>query len=107
MLIGLIPYAAAAFAHRFTGLISDETYHLYLGPIAFLPMICIPASLATAVWKEQLFDIRVIVRRGLQYLFARAALRVLLVLPVALLLFSIFKTPTARSCRSSPRVRAG
>ena len=48
-------------------------------------MLAIPASVAAAVWKEQLFDIRVLVRRGLQYLFARAALRTLLVLPIALL----------------------
>ena len=94
MLIALIPFAVASSVYRFTRLTSDEAYHLYVGPIAFLPMIAIPASLAAAVWKEQLFDIRVIVRRGLQYLFARAALRVLLVLPVALLLFSIFRNPS-------------
>ena len=44
-------------------------------PIGFLAMICIPASIAMVVWQEQLFDIRVLVRRGLQYLFARTALR--------------------------------
>ncbi len=93
MLSALIPFAVASSVYRFTSMISDEAYHLYVGPIAYLPMICIPASLAAAVWKEQLFDIRVIVRRGLQYLFARAALRVLLVLPVGLLLFSIFRNP--------------
>ena len=76
-------------------------------PLTFLAMLAIPASIATAVWKEQLFDVRVIVRRGLQYLFARAALRTLLVLPVALLLFSIFGIPIARSGRSSPRAPAG
>jgi len=46
-----------------------------------------------AVWKEQLFDVRVLVRRGLQYLFARAALRALLALPIALLAFSIVSHP--------------
>ena len=46
-----------------------------------------------AVWKEQLFDIRVLVRRGLQYLFARAALRTLFALPIVLLAFSIFSNP--------------
>ena len=62
-------------------------------PPTFLAMVAIPASIATAVWREQLFDVRVIVRLGLQYLFARAALRALLVLPVALLAFSIFRNP--------------
>ena len=62
-------------------------------PLTFLAMLCIPASIAAAVWKEQLFDVRVLVRRGLQYLFARAALRTLLALPIALLVFSIFSNP--------------
>jgi GAF domain-containing protein len=92
LMIALIPFALVTFAYRF-GAIDDEIYRRYFGPIAFLPMICIPLSLAAAVWKQQLFDIKVLVRRGLQYLFARAALRTLLVLPVALLLFSIFRNP--------------
>jgi tRNA A-37 threonylcarbamoyl transferase component Bud32/GAF domain-containing protein len=93
LLIALIPFAAATFTYRFAGVMSEDTYRTYVGPIAFLPMICIPISLAAAVWKEQLFDIRVIVRRGLQYLFARAALRAMLALPIALLVFSIASHP--------------
>lgn len=75
-----------------TGWISQAT-HSFWYPMTFLPALAIPAAVATAVWKEQLFDVRVIVRRGLQYLFARAALRALLVLPIALLAFSIFRNP--------------
>ena len=74
---------------RATGWLSDAGYHTY-SPITFLGMLFIPASIAMAVWKEQLFDIRVLVRRGLQYLFARAALRTLFALPIVLLAFSIF-----------------
>src|SRR5262245_34706962 len=62
-------------------------------PLTFLAMLAIPATITTAVWKEQLFDVRVMVRRGLQYLFARAALRALLVLPIALLVLSIGRNP--------------
>jgi sigma-B regulation protein RsbU (phosphoserine phosphatase) len=40
-----------------------------------------------------LFDIRVLVRRGLQYLFARTALQALLALPIALLAISILSNP--------------
>ena len=81
------------FAFRHHGWISrgDVGYLVY--PPTFLAMLAIPASIATAVWKEQLFDIRVLVRRGLQYLFARTALRALLALPIALLVFSIFSNP--------------
>jgi hypothetical protein len=78
--------------YRVANAISDPTYRFYY-PATFVTMLAIPAALAMAVWKEQLFDVRVLVRRGLQYLFARAALRVLLVLPIALLAFSIFSNP--------------
>jgi GAF domain-containing protein len=93
LLTALIPFATVTFAYRIAGVISDAAYHSYAGQIAWLPMICIPISLAAAVWKEQLFDIRVIVRRGLQYLLARTALRALLALPIALLVFSMILHP--------------
>lgn len=80
------------FATEKMGWVSRETWE-WVFPSTFLTMLAIPASIAAAVWKEQLFDVRVIVRRGLQYLFARAALRALLVLPIALLAFSIFRNP--------------
>jgi len=56
-------------------------------------VLCIPASIVVAVWKEQLFDIKVLVRRGLQYLLARTALRILLVLPFAVLTLSVLSNP--------------
>ena len=74
------------------GLISEAT-HNFWAPTTYLVALAIPASVATAVWKEQLFDVRVIVRRGLQYLLARAALRTLLALPIALLVVSIVSNP--------------
>src|SRR5262249_25374981 len=80
------------FAFRIADWINGATYQFYL-PISFLAMLGIPASIAMAVWKEQLFDIRVLVRLGLQYLLARAALRTLLALPILLLAFSIFSNP--------------
>jgi hypothetical protein len=79
-------------AYRVFALIDEMTYRFWY-PVTFVSMLCIPASIATAVWNEQLFDIRVFVRRGLQYLLARTALRTLLALPIALLLFSIFRNP--------------
>ena len=93
LMTGLIPFSAVTFAYRFTGILSDAAFHNYAASIGWFPMIAIPASLVTAVWREQLFDIRVIVRRGLQYLFARTALRVLLAVPFALLALSIVLHP--------------
>ena len=80
------------FASETTVWVSRATWELVY-PLTFLAMLAIPASIATAVWKEQLFDVRVVVRRGLQYLLARAALRTLLALPIALLVFSIVSNP--------------
>jgi serine/threonine protein kinase len=92
-MIAVIPFLAVQFAVNVAewGYYS-RTYYVY-APLSFLTMLCIPVSIGAAVWKEQLFDIRVLVRRGLQYLFARVALRTLLALPIALLVFSIFSNP--------------
>ena len=91
-MIAVIPFVVLHLAFNVAGWGSVRTYFLY-APLSFLAMACIPVSIGAAVWKEQLFDIRVLVRRGLQYLFARTALRALLALPVALLVFSIFSNP--------------
>ena len=80
------------FAFETTAWVSRATWELVY-PLTFIAMLTIPASIATAVWQEQLFDVRVVVRRGLQYLLARAALRTLLALPVALLVASIVSNP--------------
>jgi len=92
LITACVPYVGIIFAFRVADWISEPTYRL-LYPIAFLAMPAIPASIATAVWKEQLFDIRVLVRRGLQYLLARTALRTLIALPIALLPLSIVSHP--------------
>jgi hypothetical protein len=57
-------------------------------PFVSLGLIAIAACTALAVWKEQLFDVQVVVRRGLQYLLATNALRALLALPVMALAIS-------------------
>jgi len=91
LITGLGP-VAITFANRPATWISDATYQIVY-PVSFLAMLAIPASIVATVWKEQLFDIRVLVRRGLQYLFAKVALRTLLALPIALLVFSILLNP--------------
>jgi hypothetical protein len=91
-MIAVIPFVALTFVFNVAEWGSQQTYNTY-SPLSFLAMLCIPASIGAAVWKEQLFDIRVLVRRGLQYLFAKVALRALLALPIALLVFSILLNP--------------
>ena len=92
LMIAVIPFVGLTFAFSVAGWGSERTYNTY-SPLSFLAMLCIPVSIGAAVWKDQLFDIRVLVRRGLQYLFARTALRILLALPIALLLLSIVSNP--------------
>ena len=47
--------------------------------------VLIPLTVAYAVVKHRIFDISVVIRRGLQYLLARRALRVMLALPIVVL----------------------
>ena len=44
LMMALIPFALVTFAYRF-GAIDEEIYRRYLGPLAFLPMICIPLEI--------------------------------------------------------------
>jgi hypothetical protein len=50
----------------------------------------IPISFGYAVIKHHVFDITFVIRRGLQYLLARNALRVLLALPIIGLVYGVF-----------------
>ena len=93
LITACVPFLVVyVFAYRVFAFIDDGTYRFWY-PVTFVAMLCIPASIAAAVWRDQLFDIRVLVRRGLQYLFARAALRTLLGLPIVALALSIFSHP--------------
>lgn len=51
--------------------------------------VAIPLSVAYVVVKHGVFGIQVVIRRGLQYLFARRALQILLALPVGALLYTL------------------
>jgi hypothetical protein len=92
MTVAIVPFVGLQLAFNVAEWGSQQTYNTY-SPLSFLAMLCIPGSIGAAVWKEQLFDIRVLVRRGLQYLFARTALRMILALPIALLAISILSNP--------------
>ncbi|MGH9944466.1 MAG: protein kinase domain-containing protein, partial [Pyrinomonadaceae bacterium] len=52
-----------------------------------------PVVVAYAIVKHRVFDLNFVVRRGLQYLLARNALRVVLALPVAGLAWSVLSDP--------------
>jgi len=60
-----------------------------LGLVAILALLLIPLSFAYAVLKHQVIPVRLLIRRSVQYLLAKNALRILLILPVAGLVISI------------------
>ena len=58
-------------------------------PVVNLATVLIPISFGYAIIKHHVFDITFVVRRGIQYLLARNALRILLALPVAGLVYGV------------------
>jgi hypothetical protein len=51
--------------------------------------VSVPIAVGYAVLKHRVFDIQIVIRRGLQYLFAKQVLRVILALPLAGLVLTI------------------
>jgi GAF domain-containing protein len=58
-------------------------------PLVNLATVLIPISFGYAIIKHHVFDITFVVRRGLQYLLAKNALRFLLALPIAGLAYGV------------------
>jgi hypothetical protein len=61
----------------------------FLAITSNLTIILIPLSIAFAIVKHRLFDIHVVIRQGLRYLFAKNVLRILLYLPAAIIIYTI------------------
>jgi len=83
-LAGILPYLLLRFAET-VGIQSAD----YSGPLGILPAALIPVATGYAILKHRLFDIHVVLRRGLQYLVARNILRIVLALPALALLYSL------------------
>src|SRR5258708_25352630 len=71
--MGLLVINLSAWLYRFFDL-------SYVYMACTVGMLIFPMSFAYAIMKQRLFDVRVIIRRGVQYALAR---RVLLAIPVA------------------------
>jgi GAF domain-containing protein len=87
--LGLTPLLAVEayfLAMRITGSpFNIRRWH----PVVNLAMVMIPVSMGYAIIRHHVFDITFVVRRGLQYLLARNALRLLLALPIAGLAYGL------------------
>ena len=64
-----------------------------VGLVAVFGLLLIPISFAYAVLRHQVIPVRLIIRRSLQYLLAKNALRTLLILPIVGLVISILSNP--------------
>src|SRR5579864_4564818 len=63
---------------------------LYLSVMVSAVMtVAVPIAIGYAVLKHRVFDIQIVIRRGLQHLFATQVLRVILALPLAGLVWTI------------------
>jgi hypothetical protein len=74
-------------------LINDQTTNDWLVVVGFLLILLMPLSFAYAIVRHQVIPVSLIVRRSVQYLLAKNALRVLLLLPVAGLVLSVALEP--------------
>ena len=83
-LAGIVPYVVLRFAATLNLTAPD-----YSGPAGILPAALIPVATGYAILKHRLFDIHVVLRRGVQYLVARNVLRFILALPALALLYSL------------------
>jgi hypothetical protein len=83
-LAGIMPYLVLRFAQTL-GIPAPD----FSGPIGIVPAALIPIATGYAILKHRLFDIHVVLRRGLQYLVARNVLRFVLALPALALLYSL------------------
>ena len=70
-----------------------DRYVVALGLIAVFALLLIPISFAYAVLKHQVIPVRLIIRRSVQYLLAKNALRILPLLPIAHLIASVISNP--------------
>ena len=81
-------------AERFgnPGPLVEIAYHALVW-IARAAQLLLPVAVAYAIVRHRVFDIDLVVRRGLQYLLARNALRVVVALPVVGLAWVVLSNP--------------
>jgi tRNA A-37 threonylcarbamoyl transferase component Bud32 len=87
--LGLAPFLTfqlSALAMRIAG--TPANFGRW-NPMVNLATVLIPISFGYAIIKHHVFDITFVVRRGLQYLLAKNALRILLTLPIAGLAYGL------------------
>ncbi|MBI4749522.1 MAG: protein kinase [Acidobacteria bacterium] len=85
---GVAPFLLNIVLEVFTGLVSTG-----LLLISELAPIIIPVGLGYTIIKHRVFNIQVVIRRGVQYLLAKNALRALISLPLIAFVVTVFVNP--------------
>ena len=88
-ILGLTPFLAVSISELAMRIAGVPFNAMRWNPVVTLGIVMIPISLGYAIIRHHVFDITFVVRRGLQYLLARNALRLLLALPIAGLAYGV------------------
>jgi GAF domain-containing protein len=96
-IIGIVPlvfyFVGSLLLHLKFPLAPSEQLLTATIPVAILSLVAVPISVAYAILKNRIFDIQIVIRRGVQYLFAKGSLHLLMYLPVALIVYRIRTNP--------------
>lgn len=98
ILVGQLPLALVLLARvvlissGYRPITETQVFELLYRVTNGLPIL-IPLAFAYAVVRHRLLDVRVVIRRGVQYLLATNVLRAILALPVLVLVFRIVENP--------------
>jgi eukaryotic-like serine/threonine-protein kinase len=87
-IVGALPVMTVTMLIAFEAPVSAEAY-VWLGLFATLVLLLIPISFAYAVVRHRVIPVSLIIRRSVQYVLAKNALRILPVLPLIGLVSSI------------------
>ena len=91
--IGLLPNIVLVTPFLPTGRLTTSSFALF-GRVSDIAMAVAAVGLAYGIVRHQVFDIALVVRRGVQYLLAKNGLRVLVALPLAYITYAIVSHPT-------------
>jgi hypothetical protein len=97
-LIGLVPLALFSIVDLVLRLSGQKNaiqsaWWIAVEHLAYIFLVAVPLTLAYAVVKHRLLDIRLVVRRTLQYLLATRILQAVLLLPILALLWPVVTNP--------------
>src|SRR5262249_41453075 len=95
-LAGILPYIGVRLVGGILGVWTEPSLpfgaaYQDLRRILILGAMLIPAATGYAIYKHRMFDIRVVIRRGVRYVFAKSVLQAVLALPALGLVVALIR----------------